>query len=105
MWAMSVVMLDVLLQYQVQVTGSGDQEMVKALSAQCADPAFGDRIRPRCPDGGAEDGDVGAGEDRVEGGGEFAVAIADQEPKLLGTFAEVHQQVAGLLGHPGAGGG
>ena len=33
MWAMSVVMLDVLLQYQLQVTGSGDQQTVEALPA------------------------------------------------------------------------
>jgi hypothetical protein len=37
-------------------------------------------------------------------GGELAVPIADQEPKLVGAVAEVHQQVAGLLGHPAPGG-
>ena len=37
-------------------------------------------------------------------GGELAVAVADQEPELLGLLAEVHEQVAGLLGDPGAGG-
>jgi hypothetical protein len=37
--------------------------------------------------------------------GELAVAVADQEPELLGAVAEVHQEVvAGLLGDPGAGG-
>ena len=66
--------------------------------------ALGDRVRPRCPDWGADDADVGAGEHGVEGGGELAVPVADQEPELLGAVAEVHQQVAGLLGDPGAGG-
>ena len=35
--------------------------------------------------------------------GEFAVPVADQEPEPVGAIAEIHQQVAGLLGHPGAG--
>ena len=66
--------------------------------------AFGDRVRPRCPDRRADDPDVGAGEYSVEGGSELAVAVADQEPEPAGVVAEVHEQVAGLLGDPGAGG-
>ena len=46
---------------------------------------------------------VGAGEDGVEGGGELAVPVADQEPEPVGAIAEIHQQVAGLLGDPGPG--
>jgi hypothetical protein len=52
----------------------------------------------------ADDPDIGAGEHGVEGGGELAVSVADQEPKLSDTVTEVHQQVAGLLGDPGPGG-
>ena len=66
--AMSVVVLDVLLQHQCQVAWSGDQQVVEAFAAQGADEALGDGVRPRCPDWGADDADVGAGEDRVEGG-------------------------------------
>jgi hypothetical protein len=44
--------------------------------------------------------DVGAGEHGVEGGGELAVPVADQETKPAGVVGEVRQQVAGLLGHP-----
>ena len=55
-------------------------------------------------DWGAKEADVGAGEDGVEGGGELAVPVADQEPELVGPVAEVHQQVAGLLGDPVPGG-
>src|SRR3954463_6189717 len=62
-----------------------------------------DRIRPRCPDRGADDADVRAGEHGVECGGEFAIPVADQEPEPVGPVAEVHQQVAGLLGDPGPG--
>jgi len=34
----------------------------------------------------------------------FVVPVADQEQELVGAFAEVHQEVAGLLGHPVPGG-
>ena len=53
--------------------------------------------------GGPDDADVGASEHGVEGGGELAVPVADQEPEPIGAVAEVHQQVAGLLGGPGPG--
>ena len=36
----------------------------------------------------------------VEDSRELAVAVADEEPELAGAFAEVHEQVAGLLGSP-----
>ena len=36
--------------------------------------------------------------------GELGISVADQEPELFGLVAEVHEQVAGLLGDPGAGG-
>ena len=62
------------------------------------------RVRPGRSDRGADDPQVGAGEDGVERGGELAVPVADQEPEPIAAIAEVHQQVAGLLGDPGAGG-
>jgi hypothetical protein len=65
--AMSVVVLDVLLQHDRQVAWSGDQQVVEALAAQCAGEALGDRVRPRCPGWGADDADVGAGERGVDG--------------------------------------
>ena len=93
-----VVVLDVLLQYQLQVAWSGDQEVVEALPAQGADPAFRDGVRAGCSNWGADDADVGTGEDCVEGGGELGVAVTDQETDSLGVAAEVQEQVAGLLG-------
>jgi len=50
-----------------------------------------------------EDLDVDGGEHGVEGGGELAVAVADQEPEASVGVVEVHEQVAGLLGQPGSG--
>jgi hypothetical protein len=43
----------------------------------------------RCPD----DADIGGGEDRVEGGGELGVAVADQEPQAPTGVVEVHAEV------------
>src|ERR1019366_8763281 len=48
--------------------------------------------------------DPGAGQDRVERGGEVRAAVADHELDLVCLLAEVHQQVACLLGGPPAGG-
>ena len=38
---------------------------------------------------------------RVERGRELAGAVADEEPEPRGVLAEVHDEVAGLLGGPG----
>jgi hypothetical protein len=64
-----VVVADVLALHGVEMAWSGDQDVVEAFAAQGADEAFGDAVGSRCPDRGAEDADVGAGEHRVEGGG------------------------------------
>jgi hypothetical protein len=78
-WAVGVVVLDVFLQHCREVAWSGDEEVVEAFPAQGPDPALCDGVGTRCPDRGAEDVDVGAGEDRVEGGGEPAIPVTDQE--------------------------
>ena len=48
--------------------------------------------------------DAGVGQDRVERGGEVRAAVADHELDPVCLFAEVHEQVAGLLGGPLPGG-
>ncbi len=47
---------------------------------------------------------LGIGEDGVESGGEVRAAVADHELDPLCLFAEVHEEVAGLLGGPFPGG-
>jgi hypothetical protein len=44
--------------------------------------------------------DAVGGEDSVERGGEFAVAVADQVLEPVRLAAEIHQEVPGALGHP-----
>ena len=46
--------------------------------------------------------DACAGEDGVERGGEFGVAVADEESEGGGAVVEVHQEVPGVLA-PGSG--
>jgi hypothetical protein len=67
-----VEVLHVLAQHDVEVTWSGDQKVVEAFPAQGSDEAFCDRVRPGCPDRGADDADVGTYEDGVERGGDDA---------------------------------
>src|SRR4051794_26693081 len=90
--------------HSFEVVWSGNQDVVEAFPAERADEAFRDRVRPRCPGRGADDPYVGTGEDCVERGGELAVPVADQEPEPVGAVAEIHEQVASLLGHPDTGG-
>jgi hypothetical protein len=47
--------------------------------------------------------DADGGKDRIERVGELPGPVADQEPQVHGAVAEVHQEVADLLGSPRAG--
>ena len=59
--------------------GPRDQHVVEAFPAQRPDEAFRDRIRTRCPDRGADDPHVGAGEDGVASAANATNAGADHE--------------------------
>jgi hypothetical protein len=98
-----VVVAFELVQHGCGVSLVEDQEAVEEFTADCPDKALGDRIRPWCPNRRLDDPDVDGGEDRVEGGGELGVAVADEEPEAAVGVVEVHEQVAGELGEPGAG--
>ena len=63
-----------------------------------------DGVGPRCPHWCFDDADADRGEDGVKRGGELGVAVPDEEPELVPGVVEGHEQVAGLLGQPGAGG-
>ena len=58
------------------------------------------RISIRAGTSGADlhGGDAGTDQDRVKGAGELPGAVADQEPEVRGAIAEVHREVADLLG-------
>jgi hypothetical protein len=75
-----VVVLDVLAQHCGEVAQSSDQQVIESFVAQGAEEAFGDRVRPRCPYR-VRMMDVGVGEHCIDGTGERAVPIVDQEPE------------------------
>jgi hypothetical protein len=89
MWAVRVVVLDELLQHQREVARPGDQKVVEALAAQRLDEALCDRVRPRRPHGGAQDGRTSVPANTALKAGLNAVPVADQEPELLGAVADV----------------
>jgi hypothetical protein len=49
---------------------------------------------------GEDDPDAYVGEDGVEGAGELAVPVPEQEFDRVGVVGEIHEQVPGLLRHP-----
>jgi hypothetical protein len=101
---MAVVVPDVAVEDAKEVAAAGDQEMIQALPAHGADPALGDGVGVgrlgRCAD------DLGAEPvpEVIEGSGELAVAVAEQEPDGAGLLIKRDGQVAGLLGDPDTGG-
>jgi len=100
---MAVVVVRVLAENGGGMPLVDGQGAVEEFAANAADEAFGDGVGPRSPYRRLDDLGVGHGEHGVEGRGELGVAIADQKPELAPGVVEVHEQVAGLLGQPGAG--
>ena len=101
---MLVVVDLVLARDPPQMSLVPDEGSVRQLAAASPDPAFGDRVHPGCPDVAQHGPDAGAGEDRVERGGEVRAAVADHERDPVRLLAGVHEQVACLLGGPLPGG-
>jgi len=95
-----IVMGLVLAQDPLQMILVPDEGTVQELTAASPDPAFSDRVHPGRPDVAAHGPDVGVGEDGAGGGGEVRSAVADHELDPISLFAEVHEQVPGLLGGP-----
>jgi hypothetical protein len=58
-----------------------DQDPVGALLADTAYEPFGVAVRPRCSRRDLHGGDVLGGKYGVEAGGEFGVAVPDEEPE------------------------
>jgi hypothetical protein len=103
-WPVIVVVLGVLGKDLPKVLFAVDQQVVEALTAQRSRIPLREGVRPGRSDRSLDDPHAGAGEYLVEHRRELAVAVADQEFEVAGASAEVHQQVAGLLGGPRAGG-
>jgi hypothetical protein len=103
MWPPAVVVGVVAGEDVPQVSFAEDQNAVGEFGSGGADESFGEAVRSGTAWWDLYGVDAGAGEDGVERRGELAGAVADKEPEGGGAVVEVHQQVARLLGGPGAG--
>jgi hypothetical protein len=77
-----------------------DEGAVPGARAGIPDRAFGDRVHRGRADVAEHGPDPGTGEDRVEYCGDVRAAVADQELDPVRLLAQVHEQVACLLGGP-----
>ena len=77
-----------------------DEAPIQELAPASPDPAFGNRVHTGRPDVTEHGPDRGVGQDGVECGGEVRSAVADHELDSGHLVAEVHDQVARLLGGP-----
>ena len=93
-----IVVSLILAQDPAQMVLVPDEGAVQEFAAASPDPAFGDRVHAGRPHVAQHGPDPGANQDRVERGGEVRSAVADHELDPMCLFAEVHDQVAGLLG-------
>ena len=94
----------VLAQDPPQMVLIPDEGAIEKLAPASADPAFGDRVHAGRPDVAEHGPDPGISEDRVERSRVVRAAVADHELDPVRLLAEVHDQVAGLLGGPRPGG-
>jgi hypothetical protein len=99
--ALVVVVLDVGAQDVFEVAAANDQEPVRAFVADGADESFRVGVRLRRLHWRVDDPVSLAAEYLVEGGGELAVPIVDQETDPLKQVGEA--EVARLLDDPGSG--
>ena len=95
---MGVVVVDVGAQYALELATACDQEPVEAVTADAADPAFGERVCLRSAKRSADDPDALAAESLVEGIGELAVAVVKSESAPLSLARRVTRRAAGLAG-------
>jgi hypothetical protein len=98
--AMRVVVLDVGREDSFEVAAVEDRESIEALAADAADPQLHVRVRLGCAHGCSDDPDRFGPEHLVEGGGELAVAVVDQEPDRRRPIGDGLDDVARLLGCP-----
>ena len=95
-----VVVLDVNAEDVLELAATEDQQPVKALTADAADPALHVCARVRRPHRRLNDLDRLPCQQRVEVLGELRVSVVDEELNVPVAVIEFHQQVAGLLKHP-----
>jgi hypothetical protein len=99
-WTVVVEVTFVRAEHGTGVALVTDQHPVGALGSDAADEPFGITVRARRPGRCLDDLGVLSREHGVERAGELRVSVPDQEPEAANPIAEIHDQVAGLLGGP-----
>ena len=103
MGSVTIVVSFVFAQGVQQVRTVPDQHAVEEFVAAGLDPPLDDRVHPGNSDAAEHDGDTGVGEDGVEQVRVLAIPVADEVLHLASGVVEVHDEVAGGLGHPRCG--
>src|SRR6266511_314137 len=85
-----------------KLSAARDQEPVETVTADRADPAFGEGVRVGRAERGTDDLDVHASEDVVECTRELAVAIMDQKPDRPRAFRQRPGKLPLQLSRPAA---
>jgi hypothetical protein len=88
--------------HPAQMLLAEDEHPVSNLGSDGQHEAFGEAVRAWTPRRDLDHLDACVRQDRVERCRELPGAVADEEPKPGGVVAEVHDEVAGLLGGPRA---
>ena len=103
MGPVGVVVVDVVGDEVFELALVPDDGAVKKLSAQGADPTFGERVGHWDANRGAQDLETLGSEDLVEVAGELAGAVSQKCSGVGEPLWVTQEQVAGGLGGPCAG--
>ena len=93
----------VLCQDLSQVPLTMDQKVIEAFVSELAHEPLGDAFARGERGGVLRVCTSAPASASLKSSAEFAITVADQEPKPVGSLAQVHQQVARLVRGPGTG--
>jgi hypothetical protein len=100
--SLTVVVANVLGEHHTQVSLAEDHHEVGEFGSEGAHEPFSETVRPRATRRNPDRLDTHIGQSGIEGCGELAGPVADEELKFSDAIAEVHHEVADLLRGPWA---
>jgi hypothetical protein len=99
-----VIVPHVLVEDLLKVASTPDQHPVQTLLSNRPYPPLSDGVGIRCLDRRLDDLDTVGGEDIVEGAGELAVSVPNEEPRCAGSRCPpcfpAHRELSCSLDHP-----
>jgi hypothetical protein len=93
---------NVFPEHYPQMPLAENQHAVGEFGSDGADEPFSETVRSRAPGRNPDRLDAHIGQDRIERCSKLAGSIADEELEFGDAVAEIHHQVADLLGSPSA---